>query len=216
MCTAFTARPAVSRWLITALLTFGVSVLGGSSATLAYGQAGQTTTPNPATLDSLRVALEKYQDPIVAVHDGYFSTLGCITIPRAGGEGDVPYREGTMGVHFLNTSTISQAPDPSKPQILIYEPQGDKLRLVAAEWFIPLSTGVTERPVLFGQPFDGPMAGHHPVMPVALSHYDLHVWLFKSNPYGMFSPTNPDVKCGSYAYTVEEAAPRIVDVPNHR
>ncbi|MGC1898542.1 MAG: hypothetical protein WA716_07510, partial [Pseudolabrys sp.] len=26
-------------------------------------------------------------------------------------------------------------------------------------------------------------------------HYDLHAWLFKNNPLGMFAPTNPDVNC---------------------
>jgi hypothetical protein len=50
-------------------------------------------------------------------------------------------------------------------------------------------------------------------MPAGLSHYDLHVWLFKPNPHGLFSPTNPDVKCGGYAYTVAEEAPKLVPVP---
>src|SRR4029078_716459 len=101
-------------------------------------------------------------------------------------------------------------PDPAKPPVLIYEPAGDKLRLVAAEWFVPLATGVKERPTLFGRPFDGPMEGHQPIMPASMTHYDLHVWLFKKNPYGMFNATNPDVKCGKYAYTSNEDAPKIV------
>jgi len=29
----------------------------------------------PPELEKVRSALEKYKDPIVAVHDGYFSTL---------------------------------------------------------------------------------------------------------------------------------------------
>lgn len=96
---------------------------------------------------------------------------------------------------------------------LRYEPVGDTLRLVAAEWFVPLATGVKERPTLFGQPFDGSMEGHHPLMPLALHHYDLHVWLFKDNPAGLFSPTNPDVKCPKQGYSLVEQAPRIV--PHH-
>lgn len=204
-----TSRFTAHRWLGVAFLALGASVLGGPGASLARGQ---TSELSPA-LDSIRASLEKYQDPIVAIHDGYFSTLGCISVPRAGGEGEVPYREGSMGVHFLNTSLVTSTPDPAKPSILIYEPDGDKLRLVAAEWFVPLSTGVKARPVLFGQPFDGPMEGHHPIMPVSLAHYDLHVWLFKANPYGVFSPTNPDVKCGDYGYTTVEGAPKIVAEP---
>jgi hypothetical protein len=206
----YTPRLAARRCLSAALVALGASVYGGTSVSSAYGQSA---TLSPA-LDSVRTALEKYQDPIRAIHDGYFSTLGCITIPRAGGQGEVAYRPGSMGVHFLNTAAIGPVPDPAKPQILLYEPQGDKLVLVAAEWFIPLATGVKSRPVLFGQPFDGPMAGHHPVMPTNMHHYDLHVWLFKPNPYGTFSPTNPDVKCGRYAYTSVEQAPRIVANPN--
>ena len=88
-----------------------------------------------------------------------------------------------------------------RPAILIYEPNGDKLRLVAAEWFVPLVTGIAERPVVFGQPFDGPMEGHEPLLPQALHHYDLHVWLFKPNLAGFFSAFNPSVKCPKAEYT---------------
>jgi hypothetical protein len=94
--------------------------------------------------------------------------------------------------------------------VLLYEQVGDKLRLTAAEWFVPLSPAVTARPQLFGQPFDGPMAGHHPLMPEMLHHYDLHVWLWKKNPSGMFSPTNPTVKCDKPGYSLSEEAPKLL------
>jgi hypothetical protein len=135
-------------------------------------------------LEATRAALSKYKDPLVAVRDGYFSTVGCVEYPQGG-----------MGVHVLNPAHLGPVPDPLKPQILVYEPDGDKLQLVAAEWFIPLATGIKERPTLFGQPFDGPMEGHEPLIPQALHHYDLHVWLFKSNPDGLFKATNPTVTC---------------------
>lgn len=57
------------------------------------------------------------------------------------------------------------------------------------------------------------MEGHHPLIPTALHHYDLHVWLFKTNPAGVFSPTNPAVTCGGYGYTLKEEAPRFVPHP---
>jgi len=47
-------------------------------------------------------------------------------------------------------------------------------------------------PSLFGQEFDGPMAGHAPGMPV---HYDLHVWFWHDNPNGLFAPFNPALSC---------------------
>jgi hypothetical protein len=171
-----------------------------------------------ADLEKVRAALDKYRDPVVAVHDGYFSTLGCVEFPKAATEGQVPtYVVGGMGVHFFNTSLIGPTLDPTRPQVLVYEPVGDKLELAAAEWFVPLATGITERPTLFGKPFDGPMAGHHPLMPAAMHHYDLHVWLWKKNPAGMFSPTNPDLRCPKAGYSFAEQTPNLVphEKPNH-
>jgi hypothetical protein len=114
----------------------------------------------PPEWEKIRVALEKYHDPYVAVRDGYLSTIGCVHYPKPGGAGQIAFAIGGMGIHFLNPELIGPVPDPMRPTILLYEPSGDKLRLVGAEWFIPLSTGIKERPTLFGRPFDGPMEGH--------------------------------------------------------
>jgi hypothetical protein len=192
----FRARPIASILAITLCA-------GGAAA--AQGPKGLSPE-----LKSARDALEKYKDPVVAVHDGYFSTVGCVTYPKPGAPGQVPYPAGGMGVHFLNVGLLGKPLDPLKPQILVYEPVGGKLRLVAAEWFVPLSSEVKERPQLFGTPFDGPMEGHHPLMPKGLHHYDLHVWLWKDNPAGLFAPTNPRVKCPKGPYTLEEVSPQIV------
>lgn len=177
-------RPRLSRPFIAALLGAALGALGATPA------AAQQSAPSPSpSVDSVRTLLARYRDPMVAVHDGYLSTVACVA-----------FAEGAMGVHFLNLQTIGPKPDPARPQVLIYEPVGDSLRLIAAEWFVPLATGVTEAPVLFGETFDGPMDGHHPVMPHELRHYDLHVWLFKDNPRGMFGAVNPAVKCTGAPY----------------
>lgn len=161
-------------------------------------------------LQRVRQALDKYKDPVVAVHDGYWSTLGCVTYPKAGEPGHAPYQPGGMGVHFVNFALIGQPLDPMKPQILVYQPVKGKLQLVAAEWLVPFSPAVKEPPVLFGRKFDGPMEGHEPLMPKQLQHYDLHVWLWKDNPLGTFAPTNPKLNCPKGPYTLEETAPRLV------
>ena len=171
--------------------------------------AAQNPKEMTPELKKVREALDKYRDPIAAVHDGYFSTVGCVEYPKPGAKGQVPYSRGGMGVHFFNGTLMGKL-DPLKPQVLVYEPVGGKLRLVAAEYFVPLSPEVKEPPQLFGRPFDGPMEGHHPLMPLELKHYDLHVWLWKKNPAGLFAPTNPDVKCPKAAYTFQETAPRLV------
>jgi hypothetical protein len=44
------------------------------------------------------------------------------------------------------------------------------------------------------------MEGHEPLIPKEFHHYDMHAWIFKDNPLGMFAPTNPKVSCeGSFA-----------------
>lgn len=164
-------------------------------------QGGKAVKALSPELQAARAGLEKYQDPVAAVRDGYFSTVACIAFPQGATDGDIVYPPGTMGVHFLNVANIGPKLDPTKPQVLIYEPVKDKLKLVAAEWFMPVEAAGTERPEIFGQKLSGPMEGHEPIMPATLRHYDLHVWLWKDNPRGVFTSTNSAVKCPVGGYT---------------
>lgn len=184
------------RMLGLAVLTFAV---------LASAAEAQRPTLTPA-LDSARMALEKFQDPMVAVAHGYLSTVACIDFAAAGKAGETAYGTGAMGVHFLNLGLIGKPLDPTMPTVLMYEPHADTLRLVGAEWFVPVQAA-PERPSLFGRPLDGPMDGHTPIMPAELRHYDLHVWLWRANPAGVFSPTNPAVKCPNSVVTHREGHP---------
>jgi hypothetical protein len=171
--------------------------------------ADMNSAADTAQLARIRLALDKYRDPLAAVRDGYFSTLACIDFPTGGEGGAMAYRPGAMGVHFLNPALVGPQLDTLHPQVLIYEPVHDTLRLVAAEWFMPTQVSAT-RPRLFGRDLDGPMEGHQPIMPAELHHWDLHVWLWKANPNGLFSPTNAAVHCPNGRYTVREGAPRMV------
>jgi hypothetical protein len=167
---------------------------------------GKALTPE---LEGVRKLLDKYNDPIAAVRDGFYSSLGCISYPNGVVDGSMKYPKGAMGVHFINMGNVGPKLDPAKPQVLIYEPAGDKLKLVAAEWFMPTQLANGTAPTIFGQTLGGPMEGHQPVMPVELHHYDLHVWLWKANPEGVFSPTNPAVKCPTTGYSFAEMAPKM-------
>ena len=191
----------------TAALLLMLPAIAATAQVKQQGISAATT----AALNATRAALDKYKDPIVAVRDGYLSTLGCVEYPTGGGHGAMEYKSGAMGVHFINMQLIDPKLDSLKPQVLIYEPVGDKLRLVAAEWFVPTQVSKTA-PMIFGQKLQGPMEGHEPVMPAGLHHWDLHVWLWKDNPYGVFSPTSNAVKCpkGGYGYNFSEAAPKMV------
>ena len=137
-------------------------------------------------LAALKKSLAVYKDVAAAQADGFIPVSGCEVSD-----------EGGMGVHYLNPVRVAQAPDATKPAILLYAPSSDgTLRLLGAEWFqADADQDVTtdaDRPTLFDQPFNGPMPGHNPMMPV---HYDLHVWLYDSNPAGVFAPWNPSVDC---------------------
>jgi hypothetical protein len=172
-----------------------------SHAQAAPKQAGHAVSA-PALAPELvaaKAALEKYKDPILAIRDGFYSSVGCVDVPNGMKDGTIDYPPGAMGVHFLNMGNVGPTLDPSKPQVLIYEPVNGKLNLVAAEWFMPEQVAAGKAPEIFGQVLNGPMDGHQPIMPLELRHYDLHVWLWKSNPKGVFVSTNTAVKCAPNA-----------------
>jgi hypothetical protein len=179
-----------------------------SAAAQAEKHSGGPAALSPE-LQRARAGLEKYQDPVAAVHDGYLSTLACVEYSK-GGEGSMHYAPGGMGVHFINLQLLGPALDPAKPQVLIYEPIGQELRLAAAEWFVPTGMAAAGKPTIFGEELQGPMEGHEPLQPKGLHHYDLHVWLWKNNPAGNFSATNPSVKCPKGSYSFSEHPPKVV------
>ena len=107
MSAAFVRLLACAAWLL---------LPGGS----LHAQAPGSPSALPPELEKVKSALEKYQDPIVAVHDGYFSTLGCVEFPAPGAPGEVPYAAGGMGVHFFNVTLMGPEVDPLRPQVLVY------------------------------------------------------------------------------------------------
>jgi hypothetical protein len=165
-----------------------------------------------AQLDALRNSLGKYQDYTVAVRDLYLSTVGCVHYSGEKIDHHMEYPKGAMGIHFVNL-TLKGPPNPSKPNVLIYEPSGGKLQLVAVEWLVPLTRNTKKRPSLFSQPFLGPMEGHEPLIPKEYVHYDLHAWIFKDNPLGMFAPTNPNVSCDGFDFALLEKPTRMAPGP---
>lgn len=159
-----------------------------------------------ADMEAAKAALAKYADPVVALQNGYLSTLACVDFSSDVTASGILYPKGAMGVHFINMGNIGPTLDPAKPQVLLYEPVGDKLVLTGAEWFMPVEVAAGKAPSIFGQTLAGPMDGHEPIMPKAARHYDLHVWFYKNNPKGIFVSTNSAVKCpANAAYTVDLA-----------
>jgi hypothetical protein len=174
----------------------------------ATEQSTQVSGADAAALAAVRQATAAFHDVDKAIAAGYLSPVGghCDQSPA-----------GAMGVHSSNPVLLQNpAVIPEQPEVLLYLPSGSgNYRLVGVEYvqFLLLrntQTGqvgpwfsadpwpaeyviVNSTPSLFGQSFQGPMAGHVPGMPW---HYDLHVWTVAPNPSGMFAQWNPALSCG--------------------
>ena len=167
------------------------------------GGQGPGNAAQNRLLAQIRQATVKYQDFAVAEADGYMLNPGCVSHPELGG----------MGFHAVNFGLIVDTEvDPLRPEVLVYEAQEDgTLKLVAVEFLVPAhniyvdGVGVLPFPSFWDYENDGPpMLGNKefddhrdfanmggPGFP----HYQLHVWLWKGNPSGIYAPFNPNVSC---------------------
>jgi hypothetical protein len=144
-------------------------------------------------LSAARAGTARYHniDAALAAHYGLFTAQGiaCIDNPGVGG----------MGIHYVNLDLVEKgAINPATPQALVYEPQANgRPRLVAVEYIAfqkPWDEAHSSRPSLFGHEFELVKAGNRYGIP---AFYELHAWLWKNNPRGMFEDWNPLVRCGA-------------------
>lgn len=138
-------------------------------------------------VDELREATEAFQQVSAATAAGYAPAGPCVASPAGG-----------MGIHYVNNALVDATVDARHPEALLYAPTASGGRELLGVEFVVMAdawdAGHTTPPTFAGQVFDdhrAPAARHG--MPFA--HYDLHVWLWKTNPSGMFSPFNPSVAC---------------------
>jgi len=185
-----------------------------SAAPAAASTAPAQVASAEPTLDELRALTERYRDVNAALADGYVRDPGntCETADMAGRD----RADGAMGIHFAHMERlgITAPPNPKvdgngthtdfrKPAVLIYEPQADgSLELVAVENLVFLKAwedaGHAAPPTFLGHAYnrmvDDPNTevdeAHH-----FAPHYDLHVWLYRENPKGMFTQFNPKASC---------------------
>lgn len=177
------------------------------------------------SLEEVRAMTTKYQDVNVALAEGYVRdpTNMCDTADMMGR----PKELGAMGIHFFRPDLlgISGPPNPRvsgtgthtdfrKPSILIYEPQADgSLKLVAVENLVFdkawKAAGKGDWPSFQGQPYnamaDDPSTSvdeAHLFEP----HHDLHVWLYRDNPNGLFAQFNPKVNCANHVANAAHGA----------
>jgi hypothetical protein len=192
------------------------------AAAFAGGMAAATPAPHgpgpgEPTLAEVRHVTERFQDVNVALAEGYIRDPFnlCDTAEMMGR----PASQGAMGIHFVRPDLlgITAPPNPRvdgngthtdfrQPSILIYEPQADgSLQLVAVENLVFAAAwhaaGHAEPPTFHGVPYDSMKDDPATAVDEAhmfAPHYDRHVWIYRDNPNGVFTPFNPAVSCASH------------------
>jgi hypothetical protein len=138
----------------------------------------------------VRESTERFRDVKIAEAEGYALAFGCVS----GGE------YGAMGLHYVNFPLVLDGVlDPTRPEIVIYEPlpNGGR-RLVGADFLVLSSDWHAKNeapPELMGQLlhlFESPNRFGLPTF------YTLHVWAWKENPTGTFSNWHAKVSCDAF------------------
>jgi len=109
-------------------------------------------------------------------------------VEQAEAEGyiNLNFCEEGEGCHWLNPSLLDGEFDLTKPEILLYLPDGDGWRLVAVEYVVPLSLSPGVAPEGFAGDAD-----HWRQDSEGVGLWELTVWLWLHNPNGMFEQHNP-------------------------
>lgn len=156
----------------------------GASAPQEQGKGG-------ALVKTVREATERFQDVDVAKSEGYVLQFGCVSGSDA----------GAMGMHFVNGKLVGDGElDPTKPEIVIYEPQPNgQLKLIGADFLVLADAWNAKHaapPELMGQLFHLFEAPNRFGLP---AFYTLHVWAWKESPTGSFVNWHQNVSCNAYS-----------------
>ena len=96
-------------------------------------QAQQETTAEQKSnqielIKIVRDATDRFHDVAEAEREGYALSFGCVSGPD----------QGAMGLHFINMDLVAKGIiDPTKPQIILYEPTADgHLKLTGADFLV--------------------------------------------------------------------------------
>ena len=150
-----------------------------SHAHLVATGSGEPTPDLGPKMAELRQATVRYHDFAAAQADGYtIKVTGCMQDAARGG----------MGYHYAKEALINEDVLEAKPEVLLYEPQGDgRLRLIGVEFIVPFTKWApTEPPTLYGQTF---------ARNETFQVWALHVWAWRENSRGIFADFNPKVSC---------------------
>lgn len=177
------------RWSpLTFLCTALLGSVPAASPLLAQDHAMSMSSDHvPARLVQIvQDATRKYLNVNNATAAGYGPFLGCVTGPDF----------GAMGIHYVNGALLNGELNAQTPQALIYEPEGNRLRLVGVEFIVDATTWLNAHnntpPVLEGQVLQLVPAPNRFNLP---TFFELHVWAWQNNPLGAFVDWNTRVSC---------------------
>jgi len=171
-----------------AVRVFSFALLCSTVSPLLAQSADGTDSNNSSTLvQKVREATKQFIDVNNARKAGYAPAFGCVTGPD----------HGAMGFHYVNGQLVGDGQiDVNHPEALIYEPVGNKRKLVGVEFIVDAATWLKNHdnspPVLLGQDFQFVGAPNRFNLD---SFFELHVWAWRDNPRGAFVDWNNSVSC---------------------
>jgi hypothetical protein len=177
----------------TLALTVAAPVASAKNAS-NNGIANGTPIAHRHDLDQVRAATNAFHDLLVAQEAKYDievadnQKITCIEDPKG---------SGAMGVHHVNFDLLIDGDiNATTPEALIYEPgPNGSNTLVAVEYIVfadAWHAAHKQAPKLFGQTFEYVPAGNRYDLD---PFYELHAWIWKANPNGLFDDWNPRVSC---------------------
>jgi methanethiol S-methyltransferase len=143
-----------------------------------------------ALVKVVREHTERFKDVAVAEAEGYGLQFGCVSGPDS----------GAMGLHYVNFPLVLDGVlDPTRPEIVIYEPQPNgRPKLVGADFIVLADAWHAKNegpPQLMGQLFHLFESPNRFGLP---AFYTLHVWAWKESPTGTFVNWHKNISCDAF------------------
>jgi hypothetical protein len=171
-------------WIRTTVV---VAIAAVAIAVAAVAVAGSSGSSSSSQLQEVRQATDAFHNLDLAFAAGYEVFYQC-TDADAGG----------MGQHYVKGALVEDPTlDRLRPEVLVYEPRKDGgYKLVAVEYVVLKdawhAANGAKAPRLFGKRLTLVPAGNRYGLP---PFYELHAWIWKNNPRGVFDDWNPKVSC---------------------
>jgi hypothetical protein len=151
----------------------------------AAGQFDHDHTAPARLVQIVRDATRQFLDVNNAGPD-WIPLFGCVSGPD----------HGAMGIHYVNVPLVLDGEiDATRPEALIYEPSGNRRRLVGVEYIVDAKTWLSTHdapPVLENQAFQFVGSPNRYNLD---PFFELHVWAWRDNPNGAFVDWNNNVSC---------------------